>query len=390
MDATDVLAVAEQNVQFLAPAVDADWGAPIPDMDWSVAQGIAHAAEAPLWYAFDLTAGGADLTMLELRVTPERDPATLVAALVTAARVLAAPSPDAGGFDPGGHAAIACDKLLIHTDDAGRGLGRVFKPAAAICARVLARLFPDAPRRHWPLGRDAVGEWPDRAARVATPYGLALDVRAAPAMMARALRWRDRCSSCARITKGYRRALPYAYGDDAHMQDAAACGCGAGAPRRSTRAQQGGVVVDFTIELVVVPVSDVDRAKTFSIEKAGFHLDVDHCAGGDFCGVQLTVLDPACSTTLLWNPAAAGSVQGLRLIVSDLEAARAELTRRGMDASAIFHFEAGSQVLGPDPRRSNYGSFHPAWAGPHHAHAETYPKVMEVRHDVSKHHNALQ
>jgi len=148
--------------------------------------------------------------------------------------------------------------------------------------------------------------------------------------------------------------------------------------------------VDFTIELVVVPVSDVDRAKTFSIEKAGFHLDVDHCAGGDFCGVQLTVLDPACSTTLLWNPAAAGSVQGLRLIVSDLEAARAELTRRGMDASAIFHFEAGSQVLGPDPRRSNYGSFHPAWAGPHHAHAETYPQVMEVRHDVSKHHNALQ
>lgn len=181
MDATDVLAVAEQSAQFSAPAVAADWAAPIPDMEWSVAQGIAHAAEAPLWYAFDLTAGGADLTTLELRVTPEHAPATLVAALVTAARVLAPvlafSSPDARGIhpwgqaDPSGYAAMACDELLIHTDDAG------------LCARVLARLFPKAPvdLAPWDGPRWANGR--DRAVRVATPRGLAPDVRAAPAIL---------------------------------------------------------------------------------------------------------------------------------------------------------------------------------------------------------------
>ena len=66
MDATDVLDAAAQCERFLAGAVDADWGAPIPDMDWSVAQAVAHAAEAPLWYAFDLSAGGAGMTTMDL------------------------------------------------------------------------------------------------------------------------------------------------------------------------------------------------------------------------------------------------------------------------------------------------------------------------------------
>ena len=108
MDATDVLAAAEQCAQFLASTVTADRTAPIPDMDWSVAQAVAHAAEAPLWYTFGLTAGGAEPTTLEVRVKPESAPAELVATLVTAARVLApviaASPPDARGFHPWGQA----------------------------------------------------------------------------------------------------------------------------------------------------------------------------------------------------------------------------------------------------------------------------------------------
>ena len=115
--------------------------------------------------------------------------------------------------------------------------------------------------------------------------------------------------------------------------------------------------MDFKLELVVVPVSDVDRAKTFYIELAGFHLDVDHSAGDDFRVVQLTPPGSACSITLMRNTQAPGSVQGLHLIVSDIEAARAELAERGMDVSEIFHFEAGKQLPGPDPQRRNYNSF---------------------------------
>jgi predicted enzyme related to lactoylglutathione lyase len=115
--------------------------------------------------------------------------------------------------------------------------------------------------------------------------------------------------------------------------------------------------VDWKLELVVVPVSDVDRAKTFYTEKVGFGLDVDHQAG-DFRVVQLTPPGSACSVTLMRNPEAAGSVSGLHLIVSDIDAARAELAERGAEASEIFHFEPGGvQAPGPDPQRSDHGSF---------------------------------
>jgi uncharacterized protein (TIGR03083 family) len=155
MDATDVRAVAEQCARFLDAAVNADWSAPIPDMEWSVAQAVAHAAEGPLWYAFDLSAGEAEVTTMDLRVKPDSPPPQLVATLVAAARVVAsvieASPPSRWGFhpwgqaDPSGYAAMACDELLIHTDDAGRGLGLTFAPDPALCARVLARLFPEAP-----------------------------------------------------------------------------------------------------------------------------------------------------------------------------------------------------------------------------------------------------
>ena len=113
--------------------------------------------------------------------------------------------------------------------------------------------------------------------------------------------------------------------------------------------------MDFKLELVVVPVSDVDRAKTFYTEKAGFKLDVDHRAGDHFRVVQVTPPGSYCSISfgIGLTPAAPGSVQGLHLVVNDIEAARAELAERGTAISDIFHFESGGQVAGLDPQRSD-------------------------------------
>ena len=114
--------------------------------------------------------------------------------------------------------------------------------------------------------------------------------------------------------------------------------------------------MEWKLELVVVPVSDVDRAKAFYLEQAGFSLDVDHQAG-DFRVVQLTPPGSACSIAVMRNPEAAGSVQGLHLIVPDIDAGRAELVGRGVAATEVFHFEDGGQVPGPDPQHSDYNSF---------------------------------
>ena len=115
--------------------------------------------------------------------------------------------------------------------------------------------------------------------------------------------------------------------------------------------------MDWKLEVVVVPVSDVDRAKAFYTEKAGFHMDVDHSAGEDFRIVQLTPPGSACSITLMRNTEAAGSLQGLQLVVSDIDAAWAELAGRGVDVSDMFHFEEGKQLPGPDPARADFNSF---------------------------------
>jgi predicted enzyme related to lactoylglutathione lyase len=115
--------------------------------------------------------------------------------------------------------------------------------------------------------------------------------------------------------------------------------------------------VDWKLELVVVPVSDVDRAKSFYSEQAGFVVDIDHSAGEDFRVVQMTPQGSACSITLMKNKESAGAVQGLHLVVSDIDAARAELIERGVDASDVFHFGEGGQTPGPDPERRDYGSF---------------------------------
>jgi catechol 2,3-dioxygenase-like lactoylglutathione lyase family enzyme len=117
--------------------------------------------------------------------------------------------------------------------------------------------------------------------------------------------------------------------------------------------------VDFKLELVVVPVSDVDRAKEFYTDRAGFTLDVDHRAGETFRVVQLTPPGSACSITIGTGltPTAPGSSQGLHLVVTDIEAARAELVGRGVEVSEPFHFGAEGQATGLHPERADYGTY---------------------------------
>jgi len=117
--------------------------------------------------------------------------------------------------------------------------------------------------------------------------------------------------------------------------------------------------MDWKLELVIVPVSDVDRAKAFYSDKLRFNVDVDHQAGDSFRVVQLTPPGSACSISIGFGitQAVPGSVQGLHLVVTDIEAAHAELAERGVAIGEIFHFEEGKQMPGPDPQRQDYGSF---------------------------------
>ena len=109
--------------------------------------------------------------------------------------------------------------------------------------------------------------------------------------------------------------------------------------------------MDWKLELVAIPVSDVDRAKTFYTEKVGFHADHDHRVSAELRFVQLTPPGSACSialgTGLVDTPP--GSVQGLQLVVSDLHAARAELVARGVEVSEVQEFPWGSFVFFSDP-----------------------------------------
>lgn len=117
--------------------------------------------------------------------------------------------------------------------------------------------------------------------------------------------------------------------------------------------------MDWKLEVVVVPVSDVDRAKEFYADKLGFHLDVDHRAGENFRVVQLTPPGSACSVTIGTglSDAAPGSVRGLQLVVPDIQVAHAHLVARGVDCSEISHFTDGSMQPGPDPDGRAFGSF---------------------------------
>jgi catechol 2,3-dioxygenase-like lactoylglutathione lyase family enzyme len=110
-------------------------------------------------------------------------------------------------------------------------------------------------------------------------------------------------------------------------------------------------VVDYKLELVAVPVSDVDRAKSFYVEKAGFHADHDHTVSEDIRFVQLTPPGSACSIALGKGitDAAPGSVVGLQLVVSDIHQARDELAGRGVEVSEVQEFPWGAFVFFADP-----------------------------------------
>jgi len=117
--------------------------------------------------------------------------------------------------------------------------------------------------------------------------------------------------------------------------------------------------MDWKLELVIVPVTDVDRAKKFYTEQLGFHEDVDHRAGDSFRVVQLTPPGSSCSISIGTGltKVAPGTYQGTHLVVNDIEAARTELVERGVEVGEPFHFTAEGQQTGVDPNRADYGTF---------------------------------
>jgi len=109
--------------------------------------------------------------------------------------------------------------------------------------------------------------------------------------------------------------------------------------------------MDWKLELISVPVSDVDRAKAFYTEQVGFNADHDHALSDDLRFVQLTPPGSACSIALGkgLTTAAPGSVQGLQVVVADVHAARAELAERGVGVTEVQEFPWGSFVFFSDP-----------------------------------------
>jgi len=110
---------------------------------------------------------------------------------------------------------------------------------------------------------------------------------------------------------------------------------------------KGECIMDWKLELVTVPVTDVDRAKSFYADKVGFVVDVDHRVSDEFRVVQLTPPGSSCSIGVGISESAPGSFQRLQLVVTDIEAARAELIERGVEVSEVSHFEDGVLLEGP-------------------------------------------
>lgn len=117
--------------------------------------------------------------------------------------------------------------------------------------------------------------------------------------------------------------------------------------------------MDYKLELILLPVGDVDRAKEFYGDGMGFHLDVDHAASEHFRVVQFTPPGSACSVTfgVGITDAEPGAYRGTHLVVEDIEAARAELVGRGVEVGEIKHMGAEGWEPGPDPAHRNYQSF---------------------------------
>ena len=117
--------------------------------------------------------------------------------------------------------------------------------------------------------------------------------------------------------------------------------------------------MDWQLETVPVPVADVDRAKRFYAEQVGFAVDLDTTFGSGARLVQLTPTGSRCSIHLTsgLHDTSPGALQGLQLVVSSVDAARAELLGRGVEVSGVYHFEDGVRVEGPGGRWNSFVSF---------------------------------
>jgi catechol 2,3-dioxygenase-like lactoylglutathione lyase family enzyme len=171
-------------------------------------------------------------------------------------------------------------------------------------------------------------------------------------------------------------------------------------------------MVDTKLEVVILPVSNVDRAKRF-YEGLGWRLDADFAAGEDWRVVQLTPAGSPCSVIFGKGitTAVPGSVQGSFLVVDDIAAARAELVAHSVDVSEVFHFEGGfhvtgtkGRVPGPDPKGRSYSS----WASfndpdgngwmlqeiktrlPGRGLSLDVPTLTELLRETEKHHGAYE
>ena len=136
--------------------------------------------------------------------------------------------------------------------------------------------------------------------------------------------------------------------------------------RASSTETHEAELLDMKLEAIVLPVADVDRAKSF-YEQLGWRLDADFVTGEDFRVVQLT--PPGSGTSIVFGngitTAVPGTVQGLHLVVFDIEAARDQLVDHGVEVGEVFHDAGGvfhhardeGRVAGPDPERRDYSSF---------------------------------
>jgi hypothetical protein len=150
----DVRAAARSASEALAPHVGRDWSSiPVPGLELTVAAVVAHVAEVLTWYALDLAAGRRQLDVVRPKADALARPSDLLVAVEATAELVAgvvdAAAPDVRGFHPygwadaAGFAAMACDEVLVHADDACRGLGVELLPPPGLPDVVLARLFPD-------------------------------------------------------------------------------------------------------------------------------------------------------------------------------------------------------------------------------------------------------
>jgi catechol 2,3-dioxygenase-like lactoylglutathione lyase family enzyme len=117
--------------------------------------------------------------------------------------------------------------------------------------------------------------------------------------------------------------------------------------------------MELKLELVLIPVADVDQAKAFYTERLGFTLDVDHSAGDEFRVVQMTPPGSACSIAVGAGitDATPGSYRGTHLVTTDIESTRAGLVEHGVEVSDLRHLTAGEWKAGADPEHGDYNSF---------------------------------